>query len=125
MTLSIEYDFGTDTLGNVASGIGVDNLILPVSAAIPSNWAMSIVFTESGSDTVVYSGGITNQFQSTTNLASNANQIEFRFRHLNPGSPIDSVVWGGPGAQLIANPEPGSFLMLSSILGIGLLRRRR
>ncbi len=119
---TVRYDWA-GIFNDLQSVSGNQLEFLPLGSFV-GNWSLDIF---DGTSTV---GTLTpfNPVLGAPIPLDNATELSFTFTYTG-GSPLPGGVgvgaWGGLGLNLVATPEPTSLLMLGSVAGLCLARRRR
>ncbi|MEM7783308.1 MAG: PEP-CTERM sorting domain-containing protein [Planctomycetota bacterium] len=116
-TFTLTYTWDVPTFDDLQSVSG--NQIAAIPQAFAGAWTLVI---DGGAAGVLFNGtalgapGVPIDIDTTDQLA-----FTFTWGGFGPGI----GQFGGPGSPLIATPEPTAALMLGSVIGLGIARRRR
>ena len=116
-TFTLTYTWDVPTFDDLQSVSG--NEIAAIPAAFAGSWDLVI---DGGAAGILYNGTALGAPGVPIEI-DNATELSFSYTWNAIGAGIGQ--FGGPGSPLIATPEPTAALMLGSVLGLGIARRRR
>jgi hypothetical protein len=110
-SFSVAYTWASNFGGNISSVLGNEIVSIPTAFSV-LGWNTTV---DTGAGAVAYNSGDVIAMDAAT-------QLTFSFTSL--GGPLGATGSFG-GAALVATPEPTALMMLGSVAGFGLIRRRR